>query len=90
MHLLCPHCHSPIELVDLPSREVVCPSCGSSFHLQHSSTTDWRLQRRLGKFEILHELGIGAFGTVYKGRDTELDRIVAIKLPRAGNFSTRD
>ena len=90
MHLLCPHCQSPIELVDLPSREVVCPSCGSSFRLQRSSTTDWRPKRRLGKFEILNEVGIGAFGTVYKARDTELDRIVAIKVPRVGDLSTQD
>src|SRR5262249_54449622 len=90
MHLQCPHCHSPIELIDLHGREVVCPSCGSSFDVQPTSTTDWRPHRKLGKFEILHELGIGAFGTVYKARDTELDRIVAIKVPRAGNLFTRD
>jgi WD40 repeat protein len=90
MHLLCPHCHGPIELVDVHDREVVCPSCGSSFQLQRSSTTDWRPQRRLGKFEILGEVGVGAFGTVYRARDTELDRIVAIKVPRAGNLLTGD
>lgn len=90
MHLLCPHCHGPIELVDLHGREVVCPSCGSSFRLQRSSTTDWRRKRNLGKFEILGDLGVGAFGTVYKARDTELDRIVAIKVPRAGNLLTQD
>src|SRR5713226_2799511 len=91
MHLLCPHCHSPIELVDLHAREIVCPSCGSSFHLQRSSTTDWRPsdgQRKLGRFEILAYVGVGAFGTVYRARDPELDRIVAVKVPRAGNLST--
>jgi tRNA A-37 threonylcarbamoyl transferase component Bud32 len=90
MHLLCPHCHGPIELVDLHAREVVCPSCGSSFRLERSSTTDWRPKRQLGKFEILGDLGVGAFGTVYKARDTELDRIVAIKVPRAGNLLAQD
>jgi tRNA A-37 threonylcarbamoyl transferase component Bud32/DNA-binding beta-propeller fold protein YncE len=90
MHLLCPHCQSPIELVDLANREVICPSCGSSFHIQPSSTTDWRPQRSLGKFEILTELGVGSFGTVYKARDTELGRIVAIKVPRAGNLHAQD
>jgi len=29
---------------------------------------------------------MGAFGTVYRARDPELDRIVAIKVPRAANL----
>jgi serine/threonine protein kinase len=91
MHLLCPHCHGPIELSDLAARELICPSCGSSFQVQQS-TTDWRseTERRLGKFEILSELGVGAFGTVYQARDPELDRTVALKVPRAGNLSGRE
>jgi hypothetical protein len=89
MHIRCPHCHGPIELIDLHNREIVCPSCGSSIQLQHS-TTDWRSkdgERKLGKFEILGELGVGAFGTVYRARDPELDRIVALEIPRADNPS---
>jgi WD40 repeat protein/tRNA A-37 threonylcarbamoyl transferase component Bud32 len=90
--VLCPHCHGPIELNDLHTREIVCPACGSSFQIQSASTTDWRSstgERKLGKFEILSELGVGAFGTVYRARDTELDRIVALKVPRAGDLSSR-
>jgi tRNA A-37 threonylcarbamoyl transferase component Bud32 len=45
-------------------------------------------KRDVGKFELLSILGTGAFGTVYKARDTELDREVALKIPRAGNLST--
>src|SRR5262249_18599037 len=76
-----------------PSAEVVCPSCGSTFHLEARSTTAGNLrpgQRDLGKFELLDIVGIGAFGTVYKARDSELDRTVAIKVPRAGNLSSKE
>jgi serine/threonine protein kinase len=46
--------------------------------------------RRLGKFELLEELGLGSFGHVFRARDTELDRIVAIKVLRAGCLASRD
>ena len=39
---------------------------------------------RLGKFELLEELGVGTFGYVFKAHDTELDRIVAVKIQRGG------
>ena len=34
---------------------------------------------RIGKYEIISKIGQGAMGEVYKGRDTVLDRFVAIK-----------
>lgn len=42
---------------------------------------------RLGRFEILAELGAGTFGYVFRARDTELDRIVAVKIQRAGGIA---
>ena len=68
MHILCPHCHNPIELVKLsPREEIACPSCGSSFRLETQSTTGWDPPsgQRFGKFEVLAAVGQGAFGTVY-------------------------
>src|SRR5205807_671300 len=43
MHILCPHCKNPIEVVKLSaSAEISCNACGSSFHLEPPSTTDWQ------------------------------------------------
>ena len=39
---------------------------------------------RLGRFELVEKLGVGSFGYVFKARDTELDRDVAIKVSRTG------
>ncbi len=90
MHLVCPHCRNPIEVVETPApAEVVCPSCGSSFQLERAVPTVVTTPeiRKLGRFELINPVGIGAFGTVYKARDPELDRTVAIKVPRAGNLA---
>ena len=46
--------------------------------------------RFLDHFELLEELGSGSFGHVFKARDHELDRFVAIKVPRAGRLRTAE
>jgi serine/threonine protein kinase len=92
--LTCPHCQSQNELAAPPKDEdIICLSCGSSFRLEMGDTTSYKpaeTLRTIGKFEILDMLGTGAFGTVYRARDSELDRFVAIKVPRADAVGTGD
>jgi serine/threonine protein kinase len=83
--LRCPHCHNPIHLRDDQSDEVLCPGCGSSFRIRearHTATVS--PSRPLGKFQLLERVGVGAFGAVWKARDTELDRVVSLKIPHTG------
>ena len=43
---------------------------------------------RLGGYEIVSLLGAGGMGEVYRGRDTRLDRDVAIKVLPGGRRPT--
>jgi tRNA A-37 threonylcarbamoyl transferase component Bud32 len=94
MHITCPNCQNAIEVDQQATpEELLCPACGSTFRLETGATTAWRPkdeERKLGKFDLLDTIGFGAFGTVYKAHDTALDRVVAIKVPRAGNLATAE
>jgi serine/threonine protein kinase len=94
MRIRCPHCHNPIEVVnDSSLGEINCPSCGSSFSLTGGDTTEtFRTGglRRLAHFELVRELGVGKFGTVWLARDTQLDRTVAVKIPRKGALDSQE
>jgi WD40 repeat protein len=86
MQLTCPQCRNTLTLDNSATGDAICPSCGSSVRLPPgASTTPYVAGPGLvDRFEVLVEVGSGAFGTVYKARDPQLDRVVALKLPRAG------
>jgi serine/threonine protein kinase len=87
MHVRCPHCHNPIEILEgTPLIEIDCPSCGSRFSLISGETTApyTAATRTIGHFELIEQVGVGHFGSVWKAGDTELDRTVAVKIPRTG------
>ena len=94
----CPHCQAPIDAGKLVAGGFAdCPQCGSRVQFPLASTEAWtpaqtvpdreapdRLHQ-IGRFLLTECVGEGAFGSVYRGRDTQLDCAVAIKIPRSGN-----
>lgn len=91
MQIRCPHCHNPIDLVDdAQLADLSCPSCGSCFNLvpDETETFDSEAPQSIGHFDLLKHIGTGAFGVVWKAHDTELDRMVAIKVPRKGQLNS--
>jgi tRNA A-37 threonylcarbamoyl transferase component Bud32 len=89
MHIRCPHCHNPVEVVDAdPLTDISCPSCGSNFSLIGDETASYTpgAIKTIGHFELVESIGGGHFGTVWKARDTKLERIVAVKIPRRGQI----
>jgi len=86
LRVRCPHCHTPTELAEHTTLEdIACLSCGSHFSLlgvQATTTYLPKKARRIAHFELIERVGVGQYGSVWKARDTKLDRTVAIKIPR--------
>ncbi|MCC7419631.1 MAG: protein kinase [Planctomycetaceae bacterium] len=45
---------------------------------------------RLDRFELQSELGVGSFGYVFKAWDPRLERVVALKVQRAGSLASNE
>ncbi|MBC8875872.1 MAG: protein kinase [Planctomycetes bacterium] len=103
MQIRCPHCHGPIEVVDdEPFCDIKCPLCETPFALISGETMDdlgsggssdgrgRDSTRSIAHFELIEEVGKGQFGSVWKSRDTKLDRTVAVKIPRGDRLGPRE
>ncbi len=90
--VVCHHC-SEVFTVDGPKPDQ-CPSCGRTLHIEgdptptgpalHSTILQFgeRKPTAFGRYVVQSRLGAGGFGSVFLAKDPQLDRLVAIKVPR--------
>jgi serine/threonine protein kinase len=93
LEVRCPGCRASLSVaVDTALTDLSCESCGSSFSLvdQAHETRMAPTLTKLGRFHVIERIGVGAFGSVWKALDKELDRTVALKVPRQANMSPEE
>ena len=91
LQVRCPHCQRAVAVADdTPWSQIVCRDCGSSFSLIGSESSGVAVGSCLGRFELLERIGEGGFGAVWRALDTQLERQVALKVPRRGELSAAE
>jgi ABC-type phosphate/phosphonate transport system substrate-binding protein/tRNA A-37 threonylcarbamoyl transferase component Bud32 len=71
----CPKCLLDLGFGPSPGNTDASPPLGGS-------------GRALGDYELIEQIGRGGMGVIYKARQTKLNRLVALKMVREGEFAS--
>jgi eukaryotic-like serine/threonine-protein kinase len=86
----CRKCESVFEIDLAAGASAICPACGAPWNVPAEQTLDDTVPMtsgplpRVAHFELIRKVGSGTFGDVFQARDTQLERIVALKVLRRG------
>lgn len=88
----CSHCQSANAIApDAPIDHLTCVACLREFSLLPAPDSPRNTPvGAIAHFQLFERIGMGGFGAVWKAFDTELERIVAIKIPRKDRISAAD
>jgi len=98
----CAYCDERVEVVAEPPEAAVDTSAtsqGETIAWQPDDETtppaskqseQQAESQQIGRFRIVEELGKGAFGSVHRAYDPQLEREVALKVPSKGVFETEE